>query len=679
VRIVSPADGSRVGGSFRIVATATTDEQLASVTATVADRSFPLAFADGAWSGAVDVTGLFGSQTVTVSARSALGAVGTASAAYVHDAPPSTPPAPAVRIVSPADGGNVGATFPISATVTAAEAVTSVTATVADRSFALAFAGGAWSGTVDMTGLFGSHTVTVTARSASGAAGTASATYVHDAPVPPPPPPVKIVSPADGSVVATSFVISATVTSSEAVTGVAAVVAGRSTALAWSGGKWSGTVSFAGLAGSHTVTVTASSASGVLGTASATYTRGIPPTVHVESPVSFQVGSSSIRVKATCSDDGPAGCASLVVRVAKSTTALAQGTGSVDANPSLPGPSQLTLEFVGRDSDGLTATVTREVYVETSSAWSHPAHGPGVLLDADAGRLLAASGGQLQVQTRSTGAVQTIFEDAGTVFPQGRLTPRGAIFVEGPDRTRVRDWRDGAIVTMPAISVRVVEVAGDWALWHNGSALIRRDLQAGTNVVVSTSAGNIHNDVAANGDVVFWEGATYDVSRYRGGATTLLTSTQDPGRNAYPVTDGTNTVFAKRICCTNELSQTMLIGPTGGEVALTDANRERAEPGPHYQVAGGWIAFTRVDSTGVVRVWRRAPDGTLTQLTTGAQHGFVVTLGANGDVVYSRGLDRFAVKPGGSPVPVGSNWGRPVWIGGVLHNILGASVFRIDY
>ncbi|HEX8360465.1 MAG TPA: hypothetical protein VF613_10170, partial [Longimicrobium sp.] len=91
------------------------------------------------------------------------------------------------------------------------------------------------------------------------------------------------------------------------------------------------------------------------------------------------------------------------------------------------------------------------------------------------------------------------------------------------------------------------------------------------------------------------------------------------------------------------------------------------------------IAFTRVGPTEVRQVWRRAPDGTITQLTTAADHSFVVTVGANGDVVYATGLRRFAVRRGGSPVPIGRHWGRPVWIGGVLHNILGASVYRINY
>ena len=591
--------------------------------------------------------------------------------------PPPPPPAPVVTIVSPADSSKVGDTFRITAKAMSVEALSSVTATVADRSFPLAFADGEWSGTVDVTGLFGPRKLTVTAVSASGLVGTASATYVHDAPPPPPPAAVQIVSPADGSLVPTRFVLSATVTSTEAVTGVTASVAGRSFPLTLSSGKWSGTVSFEGLAGSHVLTVTASAASGVVGTASATYTRDVPPAVQVESPVSFQVATPTIRVKATCTDDAAGGCASLVVRVAGSTAALAQGTGSVDATVSLAAYDglEISLELVARDSNGQTTTVTRSVYVEASSAWTSPEHGPGPLLDADAGRLLAHNSGRVMVKTRSTGAVQTIFEQAGAEYPFGFLTPRGAIFSES--RRWIHDWRDGTLVTISAHTTSSLEVAGSWALWHhNNTHLIRRDLEAGTNVVVSTQAGEVHNDVAANGDVVFY--GTGDVFRYRAGTTTQLNSPADPLASSNPVTDGTNVLFLKQVGSNFRL---VMIGPGGGEVVLTEAGvRGR------YAAVNGWVAFTAVGPTGAGQVWRRAPDGTLAQVNPAGTDAFLRSLGPNGDVVYVVGEgtmnqkgDRYVVKPGGSPKAIGRDWGRALWIDGVLHNILGATLFRINY
>ena len=508
-------------------------------------------------------------------------------------------------------------------------------------------------------------------------------------PTPPPPPPpvplVNIFSPANGSRVGDAFRITVSATTDEEVTGVTATFAGRSFPLTFLNGAWSAIVSFAGLSGSQTVTVTARTASGLTGTATATYILDNAPAVQVESPASYQVASPSIRVKAACSDDDAAGCTSLVVRVAGTTAALAEGTGSVDATVSLAAHDgkQILLEFVGRDPAGQTTTVARDVYVEASSAWTGPVHGPGVLLDADAGRLLAAGAGRVLLQTRSTGAVQTIFEQGGIEFPEGYLTARGAIFVERSSHLlrRVRDWRDGVLTTFESDFVTMFKVKGDWALWHQeNNKLIRRDLRAGTNLQVSRIAGNVDNDVAPNGDVVFWTNGTYDVFRYRGDTATALTTTADPLWNVHPLTDGTHVVYRKQDpCCGGQRYRLMMMGPTGGEVPLSDPSFEEVGPGDGYQVAGGWIAFTRVGPTGVRQVWRRAPDGTITQLTTSAQHSLIVTLGANGDVVYRRGLERFAVKPGGSPVPIGRHWGRSVWIGGVLHNLLGASVFRINY
>ncbi|HEX8359650.1 MAG TPA: Ig-like domain-containing protein, partial [Longimicrobium sp.] len=509
--------------------------------------------------------------------------------------PPPPPPIPSVEIVSPVDGSRVGDSFVITVKVRSPEAVAGVNVSVEDRTYPLTFSGDVWSGTINAAGLpAGSLAVTAWASSARSQIGTASATYIHDAPAPGP---VRILSPTDGSRVGDSFRISVSATSSEEVTGVTAAVAGRSFPLAFSDGAWSGNVSFAGLSGSQTVTVTARTASGVAGTASATYIKDAPPLVGVELPVLFQVASPSIRVKATCSDDGAAGCASLSVLVGTSTV-LAQGTSSVDATVSLAAYNgqQVTLRFVGRDAAGQTSTATRDVYVETSAAWSNPEHGPGLLLDVDAGRLLAAGAGKLEVRSRSTGAVQTIFYEAGTEFPKGFLTPRGAIFIEGPStlNRRVRDWRDGAVVTFPATFVTMLKVAGDYALWHqNNNSLIRRDLQAGTNVVVSTNAGNVDNDVAANGDVVFTSSGTYDVFRYRAGVAAALTSTADPFWNVHPLTDGSTVVFRKQDPCCAGNFRVMMIGAAGGEVPLSDPNGEQIDPGSGYQVAGGWIAFTR--------------------------------------------------------------------------------------
>ncbi len=499
-------------------------------------------------------------------------------------------------------------------------------------------------------------------------------------------PVVRIVSPAADAFVGDTFVLRVTVSSPQAAASVTAAVGGRAFALAPAGAGWVGTVNLKGLPhGAQRVVVTASSASGPLGSTVGTWVYDTPPVLQVDSPAALGVATPTIRVRASCADDDPRGCVSLLVRLPGRTSALAEGTGSVDAVVSLAAHSggQVTLNFEGRDRAGLTTIVTREVYVETSPAWTEVASAPGIIFDADAGRVLFHAAGRLQVLARATGAVQAVSEQEGRTIRSAFLTPRGAIFSEGSatgTEHNVRDWRDGAVASF-GNPHSTLEVKGGYALWNENSTLIRRDLETGTNVVVSTSSGNNSNDVAANGDVVFWT-VGYDVHRFRGGATTPLTSAADPLWNTYPVTDGINVVYRKHYPIDTSPAgyRIMLVGPSGVEEALTPFSARETDSQVGFRAEGGWVAYTQPDAADVMQVWRRAPDGTVTKISATGSDAWISSLGANGDLAYLTAAGRrFVVKPGGTPVDVGRSWGRPVWIGGVLHIILGRSLFRISY
>ena len=101
-------------------------------------------------------------------------------------------------------------------------------------------------------------------------------------------------------------------------------------------------------------------------------------------------------------------------------------------------------------------------------------------------------------------------------LPQyGFLTPKGAMFMEQSGNvltSLIYDWRDGELINLGRPnSAQSLKVNGNYAIWNSyvgsptyDTPLILRDLVSGTNIEVHNDCGNINNDVAANGDVVWF-------------------------------------------------------------------------------------------------------------------------------------------------------------------------------
>ncbi|HMH52396.1 MAG TPA: Ig-like domain repeat protein [Candidatus Acidoferrum sp.] len=502
-----------------------------------------------------------------------------------------------------------------------------------------------------------------------------------------------------------------------------AAVENRQTALTFSNSAycdfschpgWAGIVSLAGLArGQKILTVTATDVFG----ASAQATRGFvfdkPPVLTVAEPSDETVARPTVHLDISCADDDPAGCG--VITVLADGTTVASRTGRIDETISLAAfeGRQVGLRIRAQDSAGQITEQLRFLYVDSSPRLTEVDRVPGLIVDVTADRILFLdpphNGGLLKVRSRATGVDVTIPPVAGQDPQYGFLTPTGAMFVAMGGsvlQAGVYDWRgSGSPINLGyPNSTESLRVAGDYAIWsgehgpvYTGQppVLFRRHLPSATNVEVALNAGNWRNDVAENGDVVYWESVNgaYNIFRYRAGITTPLT-TDTQLWNTYVVTDGVNAVYRKHTpCCSNQTYAITMYGASG-EVTLAPARSQEPAPGRDYAARNGWTAFTRLNGQ-ALQVWVRSPQGVSTQLSffgsssqidvgqTGS--GIETSSGAissDGQVMFVNvpgfAPRRYLASPTRSAVPIGSGWGLSFSLNNQWFIGMGRSLFAVD-
>jgi hypothetical protein len=244
------------------------------------------------------------------------------------------------------------------------------------------------------------------------------------------------------------------------------------------------------------------------------------------------------------------------------------------------------------------------------------AGGEGRIVDATPQRVLIVThDGGLRVEDVATAVLTDVPLPAGQHMEgAARLIEGGALFVtSSTDVTaaQLNEWRDGKLTSLgPINSTESIAVAGDYAIWNDGSSLYRLEVPSGTTTLVSTAAGNTDNDVAPNGDVVYWQVSDYTVHRWRNGIDSLI-SHASPLWATYPRTDGTTILYGEQTpCCTGQVAFSN--GAT--ETVLEDSYRSClwSSTGSDYALNGGWIAYTRAPGNAyATEVWVRSPAGAL--------------------------------------------------------------------
>jgi hypothetical protein len=490
------------------------------------------------------------------------------------------------------------------------------------------------------------------------------------------------------------------------VRAVSASVEGRTVDLTFQNGYWRGEILLTGTTrGAKQLLVTARDAAGNTASVITPFSYDRPPRLVLSSPEHNTVARTGVRLVARCEDDDPTGCRITVTLFSQpggAPVSIAQGVGAMDTTVSLAAHDGSTryLTFEARDSGGQRQQASRVVYIESSSRWTELASAGARVWDIDANRILyadsSAEGITVRIRDRGNGTITTIgtFEARPAVHIEGLnqtetahrtgggyLSPRGAIFLaERAPLTHasanVFEWRDGALIGLgPSWEYPWLTVAGSWAIWNSARVLYRRDLNAGTTVLIATDA-SYYNDVATNGDVVYVKSGG-GVMRYRAGVSTALIS-----EGAVPRTDGLNVVYAKQSFST-AVSYQIAMHDGVSELMLTPVQEFTHYPKPDYQANNGWVAYTKLGSGGVLQVWTRARDGTQRQVSSFGAQSVIEALGPNGEVAFYSGNRRYRSAPPytAAPVDIGSAalpYTRIFWVDGQLVVILGRSAFRVD-
>lgn len=561
-----------------------------------------------------------------------------------------------------------------------------------------------------------------------------------------------IAKPAEGDIVNNNLSIAVTVASTFELSSVKAQVDGREVSLAFSntaicaaGGSsctpgWAGVLSLAGLTrGAKTLIVKATDVFGSTGQAQRNLTYDLPPSVNVTAPIAETVTGLTLRVKADCMDDDPAGCKSMKVTYSypipapgTSGTVLSVSGSSIDENVTLPTKIQqfssdgqpLFLTITGMDSAGQSSGESRVIYVQQHSRLIEVESFNGRILDAQPDRVLllenpGRADNVLKIRMRSTGE-EAVIPLAGKVVKTaiaspggaGFLSPKGAVFAATDEPTsssngRVYDWRDGTLVALDELFTDPIanaglKVRGDYALFDtfdqtasspsSSPSLRLRNLVSGTTTeVAKVRSGDGSADLAANGDVVYtlWQGRDaqgrdlYNIFRYRNGATSQLTDDAQDFINVSPVTDGINVVYQRQSRNSESDHTLTLIDSTGARSDLSVM--PHAFSFNQYQTAGGWVAFQKPGGGGVLQVWTRSPAADFRQVSFFGTDSNLGRLGSNGELTFSSAsaptfgasVRLYLHRAGEPPVDVSATGPVTFSVGGQWYAFLGRTLFRL--
>jgi hypothetical protein len=411
--------------------------------------------------------------------------------------------------------------------------------------------------------------------------------------------------------------------------------------------------------------------------------RDLPPVLTVSEPLDFSVARPTLHVQADCSDENSAGCSSLSVfydrlwgmphpPFSDPPVFYATGTSHIDAVISLDAldGKNILLVFDAVDSKGQHTTATRTIFVDSSAKLREVQSTVGRIIDFDDARFLVLSDGQLTIVDRASGNRTPLPNLSEGTPTGGQLTPYGAIWQSNHPTEpywRVAEWNQTQLIQPIQNHCVLADAAGTRAALaesttNGGWVLWLRDLQAGTNTELARPGNAPSVALLESGDLAFDNGGLFI---YHAGV-----ATRQPGVGFMVAYDGVHLVYS-------DVTQNFAI-------MLSDTTPITLAPGafgiygpPHYQVSGGWIAFTRPGG-GVRQVFRRSAAGQEEQLSVWGTESLISSMNPNGEVLLVNGGRRYRGKPGTIPELLASSLGTFVWKGGVWYDMIGRSLMALQ-
>lgn len=498
---------------------------------------------------------------------------------------------------------------------------------------------------------------------------------------------VTVTRPKPNALVGDVLDISVSVSSVYEIQAVQATVADRQAFLTFSthSGVWEGQISLVGLArGAKSMTVVVEDAFGNRGETESVFVYDRSPDIEVLSPEPGTVARPGIGLRANCrDDDSGVGCTNFSVAV--EGIVIASGKSAIDEAVDIPAQFNgrgVELQFSAQDSAGQRTTVLRSIYVESSPHLLEVERVPGQIWDISENRILyldsRAGRNTLKIRMRSTGKDEVVYDSGGGAPKYGYLSPFGAIFVEQSSTAlsnSLYEWRDGQLSSFGALNSSTSLVArGDYAIWNQGGNLFRRDLRLGTTVQIASDSGNIDNDVARNGDVVFW--ANYDIFRYRDGLISPISDDRSYW-DTYPRTDGINIIYRKHGPCCGNQQYKIVLSDGSQELVLGSQRAQEPRPGGDYQVNNGWAAFTEPGSSNQFQVWLRNPLGSKKQVSFFSTSSFIEKLAENGELIFHSSRRHYLFRYDKPTLDISTNLGWATWQEGNWYKVIGGTIFLV--
>ncbi len=508
-----------------------------------------------------------------------------------------------------------------------------------------------------------------------------------------------IVSPADNEIVADDLTVTATIQSQLDIAVVQAVVGTRSVDLVYSADAicgrgsctpgFSGLLSLAGLSpDTYNLMVTAEDVSGRSVSEQTTIRLDNSPGLIITEPLDYSVATPAIPVSVTCVDD--AGDCAITVSIGSTELVAASNTLTETLDLTTYDGQQVSLVFKGTDSSNQVTTISRTIYVESSSNLTRVKDFSGLIIDFDGQDVLiktsADTGDSLAIASISSVLIDSIDVPTGLIVSDSHsfLTPMGAIFttreVGGNVLTaNIYDWNNSQLFDLGfPNSASSLTVSGDYAIWSVGENLWRRQLSSKSNIQISNNAGNWQNAVGSNGVVGYWAyDNNYTVVKYESGINTTL-ATDSNYWNTYVESDGELFVYRKHDACCSNQQYAITLHDGVNETVLTDFRDEEPNPGRDYQVNNGWLVFTELGGLGQTHVWSRDAAGTLEQRTIYGSDSYIDTLSSDGEVMLINSGNRYLSDTAAQTTLVGSTLGKSSKANGIWYIAIGRSLFRFN-
>ena len=444
---------------------------------------------------------------------------------------------------------------------------------------------------------------------------------------------------------------------------------------------WTGQVYIADLPfGEDTLAVTATDIDGESASASVPFVRGSQPIITITAPEPSTVAWTTVRVKATCTDDSGS-CSSLritstwplppIVSPNPSFLDEEMDLGYLDRNP--------TIVVEGTDSLGNVGMASVTINAGTLGPLRPVATAPGEVLDFDGSRLLYRirridKPDRLGIQTITGGATEEIPIGTSSFVDRGWLTPHGCLFLSHDTFTfMVQEWRDGA-VRPPVIVADGTRagVEGTMAWIASRDALLARDLETGVDRVIE--AGEVVSaDLGSDGRAVYEKhsgpSGPYVTYYFDGNQSMLLCSNWKASR---PRMDGAEALY--RVSAGSSWTAFYLYdGQTNTLLYSMPANQYE----PRHDIRGGWGIIPFVDGQGWEHLLRRAPGQTTVTQFAPSIPAFrlpAIELAPSGDLVYGP----YAITPAGDACVMTSRGaGNGQFLGARRYVFIGNTVYRL--